>query len=476
MADNQKTLVKFYHSEQFPSGNIDAGAIWFNPGNHEIRIYTGTDWQRYSGVVKEVTVTTSDGTQIQHKKANTITEQGTSTEIQYSNIEYTNFDGTKGNLNAVSVDEIISKFVTQDTVIGNIRVGEKTGVRIGTGITSRDLTNQIEEASQTLKGAMSTGDKIKLDNTTISIVDESGQTSQHKFEAKNEYTVTLGSAATKKATDRIRSEEEVLADNFVDDRIPTEKAVRDAISRIGTVMEFKGVVTNLPSTESGMPNGYSVGDLVIYQGQEYVLSAPADGESGAIYWQKIGDVKENEAVLSLNNYAGNVQFTNSNDITFSDGKPEGAESGVTQGGSITVTVNKTDPDSAKGIVKGSSTIASAGSVAHAIDELRAIHEEDALVTSAALNDLNARLSAEEQTVIEVADVSKKTGYDAASDGPVLIDVLSQKATVDAQDVTTYVVSPKVALSTDTVNYPNTKLVTDGYLNEQVSNAIVWQTF
>ena len=94
----------------------------------------------------------------------------------------------------------------------------------------------------------------------------------------------LGTAAYKGVATTIRD-----AETATDDALATEKAVRDAISTLGTVMDFKGVVEgeSLPAVD-----GYAAGDVIIWNGEEYVL-----GTDSA--WHEIGQVKADEAVLTL---------------------------------------------------------------------------------------------------------------------------------------------------------------------------------
>lgn len=73
-----------------------------------------------------------------------------------------------------------------------------------------------------------------------------------------------------------------------DDALATEKAVRDAISTLGTVMDFKGIVTSIPTDLTG----YGPGDVIIYSGEEYVLGTDNT-------WHEIGQVKADEAVKGI---------------------------------------------------------------------------------------------------------------------------------------------------------------------------------
>jgi len=46
-------LLKFFRSTSVPAGAL-TGAVWFNPSNNEIKVYNGTVWEQYSGLVKNV--------------------------------------------------------------------------------------------------------------------------------------------------------------------------------------------------------------------------------------------------------------------------------------------------------------------------------------------------------------------------------------------------------------------------------------
>ena len=47
-------LIKFFRASAAPTEGLVQGAIWFNPSNNEIRVYNGTTWEQYSGLVKNV--------------------------------------------------------------------------------------------------------------------------------------------------------------------------------------------------------------------------------------------------------------------------------------------------------------------------------------------------------------------------------------------------------------------------------------
>jgi hypothetical protein len=47
-------LIKFFRASTAPTEGLVQGVIWFNPSNNEIRVYNGTAWEKYSGLVKNV--------------------------------------------------------------------------------------------------------------------------------------------------------------------------------------------------------------------------------------------------------------------------------------------------------------------------------------------------------------------------------------------------------------------------------------
>ena len=46
--------LKFYRKSTAPSSPV-AGAIWFNTTDKTIQIYTGTEWEKYAGNLKDAT-------------------------------------------------------------------------------------------------------------------------------------------------------------------------------------------------------------------------------------------------------------------------------------------------------------------------------------------------------------------------------------------------------------------------------------
>ena len=71
--------LKFYRKSAAPS-NVAAGAIWFNTSDKTIQIYTGTEWEKYAGNLKDATWSSD-------KKTLTITKHdGSSIGLDFSDM------------------------------------------------------------------------------------------------------------------------------------------------------------------------------------------------------------------------------------------------------------------------------------------------------------------------------------------------------------------------------------------------------
>ena len=212
----------------------------------------------------------------------------------------------------------------------------------------------------------------------------------------------------------------------------TSGAVEAYVKAIGTVMEFKGVVEALPVLPSDL---YNAGDVVIYDNEEYVL-----GTDGA--WHEIGQVKTDEAVITLGVQADDADFAAVNQATgaveldfagakkliadgdaatlaaankYTDDAIADLNADVTSAEKYTVTTTAEDGTESteevnhkvrvqvveeNGVITGvnvtETDIASAADLATLDAEVQE-HEQ---VVSAALNDLNARMTTAEGSVAD----------------------------------------------------------------------------
>lgn len=72
--------LKFYRKSTAPTEGLAAGAIWFNTTDKTIQIYTGTEWEKYAGNLKDATWSTD-------KKTLTITKHdGSSIALDFSDM------------------------------------------------------------------------------------------------------------------------------------------------------------------------------------------------------------------------------------------------------------------------------------------------------------------------------------------------------------------------------------------------------
>ena len=79
--------LKFYRKNEAPSSPV-AGAIWFNTVDKTIQIYTGTEWEKYAGNLKDATWSTD-------KKTLTITKHdGSSIALDFSDMASATVMGT----------------------------------------------------------------------------------------------------------------------------------------------------------------------------------------------------------------------------------------------------------------------------------------------------------------------------------------------------------------------------------------------
>lgn len=96
-------LIKFFRGSSAPT-DAAIGALWFNPSNNEIRVYNGTTWEQYSGLVKNVEYATDT-------KVLTITPfEGDQTSLNLDTF-------VKGYIEALDVTDtaVAGKYVSQVT-------------------------------------------------------------------------------------------------------------------------------------------------------------------------------------------------------------------------------------------------------------------------------------------------------------------------------------------------------------------------
>lgn len=198
-------LLKFFRSTSIPAGAL-AGAVWFNPANNEIKVYTGTAWEQYSGLVKNVEYSTENKT-----------------------LTITPFDGA---VTSINLDEFVKGYINAldyaDTAVAGEYVSKVT---------------QTDGLIAVTREKLPVVDVTAPDGTTI-------VNSESKKAELSQVTATTIKAAVAECSDN---------------KFATEKAVRSAINAldyndtavtgqyVSAVSEVDGVITvtraNLP-TES----------------------------------------------------------------------------------------------------------------------------------------------------------------------------------------------------------------------------------
>lgn len=260
----------------------------------------------------------------------------------------------------------------------------------------------------------------------------------------------LGTAANLDYTTTVRPQEGT--DAATDDVLPTELAVRKAIdaavSSLGTVMEFKGVVEGeqLPAVDT-----YNAGDVIIWKGEEYVL-----GTDNA--WHEIGQVVEDEAVRTLGGKAGVITLDGS--LAMSEDKELSVVlEGISYSPIFKETVDgvEADVDYSKLFDKTTGVT----NVKAALDDLYKDHK----VISASLNDHETRIAA-----LEALDHTHPTVSGDADTFTVVTE------TKNGDEVTDYKVSNTLAVheAEDKSTPAVAGLATDAYVAEAIRRALAWQ--
>ena len=288
----------------------------------------------------------------------------------------------------------------------------------------------------------------------------------------------LGTASQLDSTTEVRA-----AETADDAHLPTEKAVRTAIdaavTKLGSVMEFKGVVDALPAGDA-LAN-YEVGDVVVYNGEEYVLNTDRA-------WQEIGQVDAGDAVTSLGDKRGDIKLGTALAITETTEEVDGvattkqvldvklaADQGnvaldVTDG--LKASVDAEDIEYSAVFEGEDYSNGAATNVKTALDDLYA----GTKTTSAALNDLNARLDGHDSKLAEIEQTIAELDKVAVVDGDANDFVAVTEATAENGDVTYTVAATLAAQPAREAGEAAvaTGLATDAYVADAIANALAWE--
>ena len=251
------------------------------------------------------------------------------------------------------------------------------------------------------------------------------------------------------------------ADTAVDTLLPTEKAVRtaidNAISALGTVLEFKGVLATKPATDT-----YKHGDFIIVDGVEYVLVETTTTDEGGQTvttkaWEEIGEVSTADAVTSIGGLAGVVNIAGGL-VTAADNTISIDLEQISYSPVFTEKVDGVDTPVDYSAIFGE--VGGVTNVKAALDDLYKDHK----VISASLNDHESRIAA-----LEALDHTHPT---VSGDAETFTTVSETK---DGEKVTDYKVSTTLAKHEGAVEVAAaTGLATDAYVAEAIRRALAWQ--
>lgn len=256
----------------------------------------------------------------------------------------------------------------------------------------------------------------------------------------------------------------------------TSGAVEAAISSLGDVMSFIGVVSAVPADDNvTLTNG----DTVKAGKGDVITIASTDSKSGTEYvwtgtaWVEIGRVAVDEAVTSLGNVKGDITLGGALEVK---DQALDVKLAAEQGN---VTLDTTDGLKASVLAKD---IAYVGEKLDGDDKAAtttATNVKDALddlfrsdrTTAESLVDLNTRLTVAEG---DIADL--KAGLDAVEHTTVSAgkddDFINVSESTEGSHKN-YAVSADVVRSTKE-GYTNNGLATDAYVKETVDTALTWE--
>jgi hypothetical protein len=325
--------------------------------------------------------------------------------------------------------------------IAELGLGEASKLGVATTINdknnaSNDLLATEKAVREAVDAAIAAIPEVPVKDVTLNGTSVVGEDGVAAFTADT--TVTKGSA------------------NLV-----TSGAVEAAISSLGTVMEFKGVVEGdaLPAVD-----GYNAGDVIVFKGEELVLGTDN-------VWHEIGQVKEDEAVISLAGKSGAI--TIGTGLVMGDDKKLDVKLAATQGN---VTLDTTDGLSASVEAEDIEytntshidTATEVKSVKAALDEIF----EDELVIANSLVDLNGRMDNAESEIESLKAGLGAVEHTTVSDGDTEDFVTITETT--AGNHKNYAISATVVKGTK----GDAGLATDAYVRETVANtvdtALTWE--
>lgn len=150
--------IKFYRKNEAPSSPV-AGAIWFNTVDKTIQIYTGTEWEKYAGNLKDATWSSD-------KKTLTITKHdGSSIALDFSDMASATVMGKMLTAVGLNADGTFKKNATNyggsaTSIGGEISAIDTKLKSVSDLVGTTSVATQISDAKTELTGRANDGKTV----------------------------------------------------------------------------------------------------------------------------------------------------------------------------------------------------------------------------------------------------------------------------------------------------------------------------
>ena len=150
--------LKFYRKSEAPSSPV-AGAIWFNTVDKTIQIYTGSEWEKYAGNLKDATWSSD-------KKTLTITKHdGSSIALDFSDMASATVIGKMITALDLNADGTYKAHATNygsraTTVGGEISAIDSALKTVSNLVGTTSVATQISDAKTELTGSVNDGNTV----------------------------------------------------------------------------------------------------------------------------------------------------------------------------------------------------------------------------------------------------------------------------------------------------------------------------
>lgn len=147
--------LKFYRKSKAPSSPV-AGAIWFNTSDKTIQIYTGTEWEKYAGNLKDATWSSD-------KRTLTITKHdGSSIALDFSDMASATVMGKMISALGLNTDGSFKSNATNyggsaTTIGGEISAIDSALKTVSDLVGTTSVATQISDAKTELIGSIADG-------------------------------------------------------------------------------------------------------------------------------------------------------------------------------------------------------------------------------------------------------------------------------------------------------------------------------